>query len=241
MGTGRKPPPTKEAPSGAAPVEPAWRSPVAVSAFVVVAGLALAADLLSKHYAFASLLNDPHLAETVREERRRFPSTVTNRDMLGKLGYRGWLMPGVRISLSTNPGVVFGLPMPRWAVACATVLTIALVAYFFASADRRAWPLHLAMALILAGALGNLYDRMFSEVALPGFDPIRYEVRDFIDCSQIPLPFGFRYVWVFNVADAWLVTGVALLLVYWVVSQWRLHKAEKAEKGAAGRTPPAKS
>ena len=142
-------------------------------------------------------------------------------------------MPGVQITLSTNPGVVFGLPMPRWAVGCATVLTMILVVWFFASADRRGWAMHAAMAMILAGALGNLYDRLFSEVVLPGFDPIRYEVRDFIDCSEIPLPFGFRYKWIFNVADIWLVLGVAVLLVYWFITRRKAGK-DAAAKGAKG-------
>ena len=226
----RKAPPTQERASDALPpIRPAWRSPQAVAVFVAIAALALAADLLSKHYAFGSLLNDPHLARRVAQRRSRYDAWIGDdpRRMLHSLGSQAQLIPGVRVSLSTNPGVVFGLPMPRWAVACATVVTIALVAFFFASADRKAWPMHLALALILAGALGNLYDRMFSEVALPGFDAIRFEVRDFIDCSQIPLPFGFRYVWIFNVADVWLVVGVGILLLYWVISQRRLAKAKQ--------------
>jgi len=200
----------------------------------VVAAVALAADLSSKHYAFSSFLDDPQLAGKVTEARYRFDEWIGDdpKRMLYSLGPQSQLMPGVRVSLSTNPGVVFGLPMPRWAVGCATAVTIALVVFFFATADRKAWPMHLALAMILAGALGNLYDRMFSEVALPGFEAIRFEVRDFTDCSQIPLPFGLRYVWVFNVADMWLVTGVGILLLYWVVSQRRLAKAAKAQKAS---------
>ena len=66
--------------------------------------------------------------------------------------------------------------------------------------------MHAALAFILAGALGNLYDRLFGAVSIPGFEPIRYQVRDFIDCSEL------YYRWVFNVADMLLVIGVAMLI-----------------------------
>ena len=216
-----------------APIDPAWRSPAAVTAFLITAAVALAADLVTKHYAFDSLRRDGDLHEQIQQIRTDHYASLTNRQMLQVLSRRGQLMPGVHITLSTNPGVVFGLPMPRWAVGCATVLTMALVVWFFASADRRAWPMHVAMALILAGALGNLYDRLFSEVVLPGFESIRYEVRDFIDCSEIHLPFGFRYKWIFNVADVWLVIGVVVLLAYWFLTR-RTAAKRAAKKEANG-------
>ncbi|MDY6911123.1 MAG: signal peptidase II [Chloroflexota bacterium] len=105
--------------------------------------------------------------------------------------------------------MVFGLPMPRRIVGITTLLAVVLVFYFFATSDRSARTVHVALALILAGAVGNLYDRLFGSVTLPGVAPIRYQVRDFIDCS------GLYYPWVFNVADALLVVGVAMLAVYW--------------------------
>ena len=91
------------------------------------------------------------------------------------------------------------------------------------------------MALILAGALGNLYDRLLSRVALPGFPPIEREVRDFIDCSRIPLPFGFRYKWIFNVADVWLVLGVIVLMLYWLIVRPEPARPSKSDKGKAPR------
>jgi signal peptidase II len=55
------------------------------------------------------------------------------------------------------------------------------------------WPEHLAYAVILSGAIGNLTDRM-----------IRGYVVDFVYLHHWP---------VFNVADAYLVVGGALLLL----------------------------
>ena len=53
------------------------------------------------------------------------------------------------MTLSTNPGVVFGLPMPRPMVAVVTILTAALVFYVFAASDRKAYWTQVAMALLL--------------------------------------------------------------------------------------------
>jgi len=143
--------------------------------------------------------------------------------------FRRDFAPGVRLSLSTNPGVVFGLGVPRWIVNLATGGAILLVAGMFAWSDRRARAMHLGLALILAGAAGNLYDRVFSVVQLPhaGLEPIRRHVRDFIDCSQL------HYPWVFNVADAWLVVGVGLLMLQWILQALRERAASKAKGEAA--------
>lgn len=217
----------------ATPHQPAYRSTRAIVAFIAVAAIGLAADLLSKHYVFASFLDDPALPARVREIQAQYASTLAPGDMLHLLELTRPVVDGAHFTLSTNPGVVFGLAMPRWAVAAATVVTMVLVGAFFASSDRRAWAVHLAMALILAGALGNLYDRLFASVQIPGMQPIRYEVRDFIDCSRLTTFPSIReksfYPWIFNVADVWLVVGVGLLVVHWIAEGRRQAKAAKTK------------
>jgi lipoprotein signal peptidase len=106
------------------------------------------------------------------------------------------------------------------------------MACWFATSHRKAWSVHLSTALILAGALGNLYDRLASRIALPGMEPILYNVRDFLDCSSIPLPFGFRYVWVFNIADVWLVVGVGMMMLHWLVAMFATAKHKRQADGA---------
>jgi len=190
------------------------RSSAAVLVFLAVAGWGLAADLISKHEVFRRLLRDPAVEEQVGRRVREYPAgSLTTEDMLHDLRAAGLLqcrvLPGVRFSLSTNPGVVFGWRLPPWAVLAATALTLVVVGWLFAMADARARVLHVAMSLILAGALGNLYDRLWARVSLPGLsaEPILGQVRDFIDCSELYYPY------VFNVADVWLVVGVGLLLI----------------------------
>jgi len=120
------------------------------------------------------------------------------------------LVPGfLRLVASRNPGIVFGIDFADWfglgagagqaLTAALTVLTAGLIFYIFASADRtRRWT-HTWCGLILAGALGNLYDRL-------AYGYVR-------DLFLFTLKVGDTDVWpfVFNAADVFLVAGVALL------------------------------
>ena len=100
-----------------------------------VAMAALAIDLWTKDWAF----------ETLR------PSEV--RDAIpGLLTFRR----------SINSGALFGLGkglVPLFIVA--SFVALGFVLYLFACSGRNRKSLHLALSLVLAGSLGNLYDRSF--------------------------------------------------------------------------------
>lgn len=198
----------------------AGRSVRAIGLFLAITVLALAADLISKHVVFAAFLNQPDLEERVEQIRRRVqadggPAAWNSQDphfsrtVLQHMDLSRPLIPGaVDVTISTNPGVVFGWDaLPRWVVNSATGVMVVLVGVFFAASPRRAWSVHLALGLLLGGALGNLYDRLFSVVSLPHLAPIRNHVRDFIDCSDL------HYPYIFNLADSWLVIGVAVMFL----------------------------
>ncbi len=189
----------------------AFRSGPAIGVFLIVALGGLAADLVSKHQVFTSLTaGRPELASEIQAVRselaRRTGAEPSSKDILHALRIQGPLVLGAELTLSTNPGVVFGLPVPRPIVVVATVVVTAVVLAIFVTSPAGHYGLHLAMGCILAGALGNLYDRMLAVVELPGIEPIRYQVRDFLDFS------AWGYPWVFNVADALLVIGVGVIL-----------------------------
>lgn len=96
---------------------------------------ALGLDLWSKHWIFSQF--DPR-------EVRPFVSGVVN------------------FQRSMNAGAVFGSFTGQVGLfILASVLALAFVLYLFAGSARRQWSLHLALGLILAGALGNLYDRAY--------------------------------------------------------------------------------
>lgn len=64
----------------------------------------------------------------------------------------------------------------------------------------------VALALFIAGAMGNCMDRMF----------LGY-VRDFIEFEYFGLTIWGRTTWyVFNIADAALVTGVIMVVIYFL-------------------------
>ncbi len=220
-------------PADADASRPAGRSARAVAVFLLLTVVTAAADLWTKHAVFSALLARPDIRRRVDALRDAYGEGLSPSAVLRTLRLRHELPAGVRLTLSTNPGVVFGLPMPPWMVAIATLATIAFVGWFFAVSDRHAAWLHVALAMILGGAVGNFYDRMIAAVDIPGVAaPITGQVRDFLDFSQVKV-FGVGYPYIFNVADVWLVVGVAMLMIHW----WRAAGAERraaaAEKSGA--------
>jgi signal peptidase II len=123
---------------------------------------------------------------------------------------RGWL----RLVASRNPGIVFGFNFGesfgigpsggRLLTILLTAATSALIFYIFAASRPRQRWLHLACGLILAGALGNLYDRLLFG-----------HVRDIIQITAHAAVGGVTLQWpyVFNVADVYLVVGVVVVAI----------------------------
>ena len=199
--------------------------------------LGLIADLWSKSWAFSELKpNEP----------RNF-------------------IPGMLdFNLSLNSGALFGMGSGLvWLFIGASLVALVFVLYLFSCSHPKQRVVHLALGLILAGALGNLYDRVahqYDMVTLKpsadhpefsligthvpgGKDDSEYihirpwwvtggdraiprselvadvkrvgVVRDFL---KITPQIGGKDIWrwVFNVADVFLVVGVAMLLLsFW--------------------------
>jgi signal peptidase II len=193
----------------------AIKSPKAVVLFLLVLTMAASADLLSKHYVFESFLGNDQLPARIAGA--NFSQPVTTKAILQSQRtddlFKRQVAPGVKFTVSTNPGIVFGAHwLPGWVVIATTIITILAVCAYFAGSRARDYLSHVGLALIVGGAVGNLYDRLFAVVSLgiAGIEPIRGEVRDFIDCSDLFWPY------VFNIADAWLVIGVALMIIPWL-------------------------
>ncbi len=101
-------------------------------------------------------------------------------------------------TLQRNPGAAFSLfqRIPVVFTLIAFAISIGIVWYSRRVGDA---PTGFALGLVLAGATGNLADRLFRP---PG--PFRGHVIDFID---------FRIWPTFNVADICVVGGAALLFL----------------------------
>ncbi|MCK6457336.1 MAG: signal peptidase II [Phycisphaerae bacterium] len=196
----------------------------------LVAAIGLALDLWSKEWAFSTLTPES-------------PRTIV-KDVLD-------------FQLSLNPGALFGMGAGFAPIFIgASVLALMFVLYLFChSTPAHRW-IHFGLGCVLAGALGNLYDRTMESAyvvydttsgvrhigklidegeytvvvgdfktgrnprphlrtpdVIAGHRPV---VRDFIKI-QAKVAGHSIWPWIFNVADALLVVGVAVLLLnFWL-------------------------
>jgi signal peptidase II len=96
-----------------------------------------------------------------------------------------------------NVGAAFGLFPGRQPVFIATsCFVLFVIAAYWRRAHPREWPVVIALAMVTAGAVGNLIDR-----ALLG------QVTDFFEFAFVEFP-------VFNIADMGIVGGVAVLALW---------------------------
>lgn len=64
------------------------------------------------------------------------------------------------LQVSLNPGALFGFGAGLAPIFVgASVLALLFVLYLFANSTTSRWSMHIALGLVLAGAIGNLYDR----------------------------------------------------------------------------------
>jgi len=111
----------------------------------------------------------------------------------------------VQLKLVYNPGAAFGLnlgPQSRWIFAVLTVLALVILGRLYRSTHTGHTARVAALALVCAGAVGNLIDRLRSF----------FGVVDFIDVGV-----GDSRWPTFNVADMAVSIGAALLA--WVLWQ----------------------
>lgn len=121
-----------------------------------------------------------------------------------------------------NRGAAFGMLQNArvFFLVLTVAVLIALTVYMVKKRRSLKRWMRAALALIYAGALGNLIDR-----AILGY------VRDMFD-------FRLIHFYVFNVADACLTVGACMLILFVLIEEFRQHKkakaaAEDGEKAAA--------
>jgi signal peptidase II len=153
-------------------------------AFAAIVVLGLLADLWTKHAAFEALAKVP-----------KYTSIVVIENFFHLYEMRN---PGMAWSLLQNV-------KPRFWIAVRGVLCVVLLGVWW-TRPRLPWWANAAFALVIAGALGNLYDNIFATGPKPE-DAGR--VRDFI----LLIFWGWKFP-VFNIADSMITVGAPLLLLY---------------------------
>jgi signal peptidase II len=156
---------------------------------VPVAGLIAAAGLV--------------LDQATKQVALRLLSPGVEVDLLG--AHVGW-------QLVENPGAAFGIRAPTWLFLIVTVLVVTIVARSLPQAPSLLQA--SAYGLLLAGALGNMVDRVAR--AEDGF--LSGPVVDFVAWGSFPR---------FNLADSWITIGFALLVVALLLEDRRVSRAEQ--------------
>ncbi len=194
-----------------------YRSPRAWFVLLAILAVGLSADLGSKSFAFRGLEVNSDFAASPETAFEILPWGLLNNQLV------------------VNQGAVFGLGADqRFFFIVFTIAALTVGLYVFGTMTRRSDTMaHVAIGLVLAGGIGNLYDRIAFAV-----------VRDFL--HMLPgrrLPYDWTwpggspemFPWVFNVADMMLLCGMVLLMLH----MSRMEKRQKALSASAVQSTPA--
>jgi len=190
----------------------AGRSLRAWTLFALTAAVGLTLDLWTKDYAFRVLSMPADVHEIDRTPEEHFIPHL------------------LHFTLMKNEGAVFGIGQgKRYLFLAVSLAALMLLAgLFLKSGNRRFY--QFLLGLLLAGVLGNLYDR-----AVFGY------VRDMIylfpgvpnPLSSVFPQWGTLFPWVFNLADTFLCTGVFLMILYSFFAHDATPKNAEAPSSAA--------
>lgn len=131
-------------------------------------------------------------------------------------GERVPVLPIFNLTLAYNPGAAFSFladagGWQRWFfTAVAVVASVVILAWLVTLKGQR-W-VAAALALVLGGALGNLWDRL-----------VHGHVVDFLDFH-----WGGSHFPAFNIADSAITLGATILIIDMFV-QWRLERRQDSD------------
>jgi lipoprotein signal peptidase len=162
-------------------------SPAALGCFLLTAVIGFSIDQWSKQAAFSKLSDQVQL------------SPDGEVPLVSEHGYR--LIPGwIEFRVTRNPGAVFGIGKGQRVLFVTVSFAAVLFIFYLFAASGRQRVYQIILGMLLAGVLGNLYDRL----------KFGY-VRDMIN---VLTRWPHLFPWIFNVADSLLCTGVFLMIVY---------------------------
>lgn len=202
--------------------------------FLLIMGGALAADLGLKYWSFENVAQDfhvdvrtaeaggPEVLVRLRDGQEWFvaheigmtdsPARVPGHEPIE-------VVPGLlNFQLTLNTGAVFGMGQgARPMFIAVSLIALVVILFLLYRSPAKATLYHIGLALILGGALGNLYDRVLYSA-----------VRDMLHM----LPSTGLWPWIFNPADVALVCGVGIVLVVNWITEHKAAKQAKAKKAS---------
>lgn len=128
----------------------------------------------------------------------------------------------LNITLVENPGIAFGIDPGeslRDLILIITILTCVVFFIYLLLAKKADIKARIAIAFILGGAAGNLFDRIFYGIFYNYAPLFQGNVVDFLDVKIFKF-FIFNNIhgnYVFNFADVSILSGV-FLLIYLIIS-----------------------
>ena len=128
----------------------------------------------------------------------------------------------LHITLVENPGIAFGIDPGESLRDLILIITILTCIVFFAyllfakNADIK---VRVAIALILGGAAGNLFDRIFYGIIYNYAPLFQGNVVDFLDVRFFRFFFFFNFHgnYVFNFSDVSIISRV-FFLIYFIIN-----------------------
>lgn len=181
-----------------------FKSPAALACFLLTVLLGVGLDQWSKQEAFDKLCGGVVTA----------PDGTVQAVDVKTISF----IPGLLdFTVTTNKGAVFGIGQgQRTLFIAVSAAAVVFICYLFAASGKQRL-YQIILGMLLAGVIGNLYDRL----------QLHY-VRDMI--HALPRwPGLFPYI--FNVADSLLCVGVGLMIIHSL-----FHRAEQPEKDAHSST-----
>ena len=141
-----------------------------------------------------------------------------------------WLVEGyVGIETTLNQGALFGMGQGQVALfaALSFAAAIGILVWVFYGRAVRDWALAISLGCVMAGIIGNLYDRLGLWGGTTADGQTIYAVRDWIlFCYK-------SYTWPnFNIADAFLVCGAGILVLH----AWRQKENDGQSDGPIDKT-----
>jgi signal peptidase II len=179
-----------------------FRSPLALLLFFGVAAAGVAIDLTTKSLAVEHLSDGPRIVRVI-------PHVI-------------------ELTYTANHGAVFGLGQgQRMLFLLVSIGAILFLLFLFATSER-ARIYQLILGMLLAGVIGNMYDRLtlgYVRDMIHGLPNVFWPewVVNLLPHTWQPLPGQPLEVfpWIFNIADSMLCIGVASMLIYSFVVDYR--------------------